>query len=338
MNRSSWLLTLAVTLALTGCPDRAVFGFPDVPDDAAQRDAEGDSGMRDAGPDAEVDALAMLDTGLDAPVDVGSDVGMDGGSDAGFDVGFDVGTDGGRDAPMLSDAGRRGPAPVLLGLPGDLTQSGAYALIGKTGITNVTGSLITGGHLGVSPGAASLITGFALVLDATNQFATSPSVMAPFRIYAADYASPTPANLTSAVLSMQTAYTDAAGRPTPDFLNLMSGNLGGLTLAPGLYSWGSSVTIPSTVTLSGGPNDTWIFQVTGDLELGTATNVILTGGADARNVFWQVAGRVTIRANAHFEGNILCQTGITMQTGASLRGRALAQTLVALDNNAITMP
>ena len=98
------------------------------------------------------------------------------------------------------------------------------------------------------------------------------------------------------------------------------------------------MTIPSNVTISGGPNDTWIFQVTGDLDLSTATNILLAGGAEARNIVWQVSGNVTIHANAHFEGNILCQTGITMQTNASLHGRALSQTLVALDNNAITVP
>lgn len=349
MNRPSCLLSLAITLALTGCPDRAVFGFPDAPEDAAQLDVGGDVGAPDTGADARIDAMGMIDTGADtgtvAMADTGPDANLDAalamfdsGIDGGFDVGVDGGRDAGPDAPMLSDAGRRGPAPVNLGLPGDLAQCAAYASIGKTGITNVTGSLITGGHLGVSPGAASLITGFALVLDPSNQFATSPSVMAPFRVYAANYAVPTPANLTSAVLCVESAYADAAGRSTPDFLNLLSGNLGGLTLAPGLYTWGTSVTIPSNVTISGGPNDTWIFQVTGDLDLSAATNILLAGGADARNIVWQVSGNVTIHANAHFEGNILCQTGITMQTNASLHGRALSQTLVALDNNAITVP
>jgi hypothetical protein len=66
--------------------------------------------------------------------------------------------------------------------------------------------------------------------------------------------------------------------------------------------------------------------------------VILSGGAQAKNIFWQVAGRVTIHANAHFEGIIFAKTGITLQTSASLHGRALAQSLVAIDNNAITAP
>ena len=137
---------------------------------------------------------------------------------------------------------------------------------------------------------------------------------------------------------MQTAYTDAAGRSLPDYLNLGSGNIGGRTLAPGLYTWGTGVTIPNDVTIAGGADDVWIFQISNNLDVSSAKHVILSGGAQARNIFWQVAGQVTIHANAHFEGVILCQTGITLQTNASLHGRALAQSLVAIDNNAITAP
>jgi hypothetical protein len=231
-----------------------------------------------------------------------------------------------------------GPKPVDLGASTDLAATGAYAILAKTGITNVTGSSITGGHLGLSPAAASFITGFALTADSTNQFATAAAVVAPGKIYAANYAVPTPTNLTTAVLAMQTAYTDAASRTNPDFLNLASGNLGGKTLAPGLYTWGTGVTIPADVTISGGASDVWIFQVSKNLDLSSAKRVILSGGAQAKNIYWQVAGSVTLHANSHFEGVILCKTGITLQTSASLQGRALAQTLVALDNNAVTAP
>ncbi|MDQ3034110.1 MAG: ice-binding family protein [Myxococcota bacterium] len=231
-----------------------------------------------------------------------------------------------------------GPAPVSLGSTTDLTAAGSYVLLAKTGITNVTGSSITGGNVGVSPAAASFITGFALTADATNVFSTSPSVVAPGRIYASDYAAPTPTNLTTAVLDMESAYSDAAGRSGPDFLDLEGGNLAGLTLTPGLYTWGTSVTIPENVTISGGANDVWIFQVAGDLDLAAAKTILLSGGAQARNITWVVAGAVAIGADAHFEGVILSATAITLQTGASLHGRALAQTLVALDDNAITAP
>ncbi|MFI5288467.1 MAG: ice-binding family protein [Polyangia bacterium] len=234
--------------------------------------------------------------------------------------------------------GGLGPAPVDIGGGGGLTAPGSYVLLAKTAITNVTGSAISGGEVGLSPAAASFITGFSMTADPSNVYSTSASVAPPAKIYAANYATPTPANLTTAVLGMQTAYTDAAGRTPPDHLNLSSGNLGGLTLAPGLYTWGSTVTIPLDLTLAGGANDVWIFQISKDVDLSSAKSVLLSGGAQAKNVFWQVAGKVTIEANAHFAGVVLCKTAVTLQTNASLDGRVLAQTMIALDNNAITAP
>ena len=231
-----------------------------------------------------------------------------------------------------------GPAPVALGSTTDLTAAGSYVLLAKTGITNVTGSVITGGHLGLSPAAATFITGFAMTADTSNVYSTSASVVSPSKIYASNYAVPSPTNLTSAILSMQTAYTDAAGRTHPDFLNLGSGELGGKTLTPGLYTWGTGVTISNDVTIAGGATDVWIFQVAQALDVSTGKRVILSGEAQAKNIYWQVAGAVTFHANSHFEGIILAKTGITLQTTATLHGRALAQTLVALDNNAVTAP
>jgi hypothetical protein len=221
--------------------------------------------------------------------------------------------------------------PVLLGTAGN------FAILAKTGISTVPTSIITG-DIGVSPVAATYLTGFSLSADASNVFSTSPQVVGGGRIYAANYAVPTPSNLTVAVLDMQTAYTDAAGRPTPDFLNLGAGTIGGLTLAPGLYKWGSSVMITTDVTISGSANDVWIFQMSGDLIMSAAKRIILSGGALAKNIFWQVAGQATIGTTAHFEGNILSQTGITLQTGATMNGRALAQSLVALQSATVTKP
>ena len=235
--------------------------------------------------------------------------------------------DGMGPATVLDDNGSDDPADLA-----------SYALLSKTGITNVTGSMISDGHMGVSPAAASYITGFAMVADSSNQFATSPFLVPPAKIYAADYAMPTPSDLTTVVSAMEAAYTDAASRNPPDELNLSDGNLGGLTLAPGLYTWGSSVTIPADVTFSGGADDVWILQIAGDLDLGAAQAVNLSGGAHAKNIFWQVTGSTTIAANAHFEGILVSQTAITFQTNASFNGRALAQSMVALDDNIITAP
>lgn len=273
-------------------------------------------------------ALTLLLTLVGAACGDGMSVAPDGGNGSGG------GADAANDPPNPAGLG---PAPVDLGSTTDGAAAGSYVLLAKTGITNVTGSTITGGNLGLSPAAASFITGFSLTSSSTV-YSMSASVTAPGKVYAADYSAPTPSNLTAAVLVMQTAYRDAAGRTNPDFLNLASGNLGSRTLVPGLYKWGTGVTIPLDVTIAGGANDVWIFQISNDLDLSSATNVLLSGGAQAKNIFWQVAGSVTIHANAHFEGVILCQTGITLQTTASLQGRALAQTLVAIDNNAITAP
>ena len=144
--------------------------------------------------------------------------------------------------------------------------------------------------------------------------------------------------LTTAVGDMQTAYTDAAGRSNPNFVNLGAGNIGGKTLTPGLYKWTTAVIIPTDVTISGGPNDVWIFQVAGTLTMSSAVKIILSGGAQAKNIFWQASGAVTLGTTSHFEGIILGKTGINLQTGASINGRMLAQTAVTLQKNTVTRP
>lgn len=212
----------------------------------------------------------------------------------------------------------------------ELGTAGNYVILAKTAINNNPTSDITG-DLGLSPAATSYITGLALT-DFTG-YATSAQVTG--QVFASDMATPTPINLTTAVENMITAYDDAAGRPTPDFLELGTGNIGGKTLAAGLYKWTSTVTLPTDVTISGGADDVWIFQISGDLNMSADVSVILEGGAQAKNIFWQVAGEATFGATSHFEGIILSMTGITLQTGASFNGRALAQTAVILDGNII---
>ena len=215
----------------------------------------------------------------------------------------------------------------------DLGAAGNYVIVAKTAINNSSTSAVTG-DLGLSPAATSYITGFAL----TNATGYATSILVTGKIYAADMAAPTPINMTTAVNNMVTAYNDAAGRPSPDFTELGTGNLGGKTLIPGLYKWSSAVIVPSDVTLDGGANDVWILQIAGNLTVSSAMKVKLSGGAQAKNIFWQVAGQATFGTTSHFEGNVLSKTGITFQTGATINGRALAQSAVILDGNTVIKP
>jgi hypothetical protein len=222
-------------------------------------------------------------------------------------------------------AGSTSPAGVNLGTAGN------YVILAKTGISTTGVTRITG-NIGVSPIAATAMTGFGLVLDSTGTFSRSSLVTG--MACAANYAVPMPAQLTAAVGAMQTAYTNAAGRAA-GVTQLGAGSIGGLTLAPGVYKWSTGVRIPTDVTLSGNKNAVWIFQVAGTLNISSAKKVILAGGAQAQNIYWQVAGTTTLGTNSTFNGNILDKKNIALQTGAVLNGRALAQTAVTLDANTV---
>jgi hypothetical protein len=221
----------------------------------------------------------------------------------------------------LQNPNGKGPAPV------DLKSASSFAVLTKSGITDVPTSVIVG-DVGTSP-----ITGAANHLTCAEVTG---------KTYSVDAAGPLPClitnatSLTTAIHDMMTAYTNAAGRTLPTAINLGGGAIGGLTIAPGLYKWGTGVNITTDVTLSGGPNDVWIFQIAQTLDQASATNVVLSGGAQAKNVFWQTFGDVTIQANAQFNGVILSQTAINLKTGASVNGQLLAQTQVTLEQNAVT--
>lgn len=216
-----------------------------------------------------------------------------------------------------------GPAPV------NLRSAGDFVILTKSGITDVPTSAVTG-NVGTSP-----ITGAADLLTCTEVTGI---------VFSVDAAGPKPCSmknpttLTAAILDMQTAYTDAAGRPNPDFTELRRGDIGGLTLEPGLYKWGTSVSLPTDVTLSGSENDVWIFQIAGNLIQSNGVAIHLKGGAQAKNIFWQVAGLVKLGTTSQFEGIILSKTLIAVQTHASINGRLLSQTAVTLQMNKVTQP
>ena len=179
------------------------------------------------------------------------------------------------------------------------------------------------------------MTGAALLLKCTEVSGN---------IYTVDAAGPLPCassspnTLTSAISDMELAYEDAASRVSPNATELGAGEIGGLTLSPGLYKWTSNLSISTTLTLDGGPDDVWIFQVSGNLLQASTVEMKLQGGALAKNVFWQVAGEVTLGTCGHFEGIVLSKTLIAIQTGTSVTGRLFAQTAVTLQMNAITAP
>jgi hypothetical protein len=227
-----------------------------------------------------------------------------------------------------ADAGSGSVATVNLGTAAN------YVILAKSGISTVPTSAVTG-DLGVSPAAATSITGFSLTVDSTNKFSTSPQVTG--KVYASDYAAPTPANLTTAVGDMETAFTDAAGRAA-GVTELGAGNIGGMTLAPGVYKWGTGLMIPTDVTLKGSATGVWIFQIAKDLTMSSAVKVLLSGGALPKNVFWQVAGLVDLGTTAHCEGVVLTKTAVTLRTGASINGRLLAQTAVNIDSSMVVAP
>ena len=212
---------------------------------------------------------------------------------------------------------------VNLGVAGD------FVILSKTGVTDVYKSAVTG-DVGSSP-----ISGSAILLKCSEVTGT---------IFSVDAAGPLPcrvtnaSRLTTAVSNMQTAYTDAAGRSNPNFLNLGAGNIGGKTLTAGLYKFTTAVVIPTNVTISGSSTDVWIFQVAGTLKMSSAVRITLAGGAQAKNIFWQTSGAVTLGTTSHFEGIILGQTAINMQTGATINGRMLAQTAVTLQMNTVVKP
>jgi hypothetical protein len=211
----------------------------------------------------------------------------------------------------------QGQPPVNLG------STAHFTILAGAAITQPTAGGIINGDIGLSPATGAsigippaLVNGTIYAVDATGTQA--PNVVID------------PALLTAAKGDLTIAYNDAAGRtpvPTGDFLNPNGGNIGGLNLVPGLYKFDTTALITgSDVTLTGGPDDVWIFQIGTDLQVGSGISVILAGGAQARNVFWQVGTSATLDTGSSFKGTILADQSITMNTTSTMEGRALAFT------------
>jgi len=216
----------------------------------------------------------------------------------------------------------------------DLHSAEDFVILAESGISSETSSLVTG-DIGVSPQAATYITGFSLTKDSLGAFSTSAQVVG--NVYASDYTSPTPSVLTTAIADMHTAYTDASTHDA-NYTELYSGDLSGKTLTTGVYKFSTGILINTDLTLKGSATDLWVFQINGALTQAANINIILSDGALAENIFWQVADTVTLGTGAHFEGIILGMTNITLGTNATLNGRLFAQTAVTLDAATVTKP
>ncbi len=213
----------------------------------------------------------------------------------------------------------RGPSPVNLGTAGN------FRILAQSNITDVSASAITG-DVGLSPATGAGIgltcvevTG--VIHDVDN---TGP---APCTVMDA-------AALTVAINDKGTAYTDATGR-APDYTEMGAGDIGGLNLGPATYKWGTGVQIPTNLTLTGGPNDVWIFQIAQGLSVSSGVQIILAGGALPQNIYWATFAAADLATTSQFKGTIVSQTSIAMKTGATINGRLLAGTAVTLQQNTV---
>jgi hypothetical protein len=213
-----------------------------------------------------------------------------------------------------------------------------YTILAKTGISTVPDSDITG-DIAVSPINAAAITGFDLILDKDGAFSTASQLSSTGKAFASDYKSPAPVDLTAAVGDMETAYNVAAGR-VADSEELFDGLIGGKTLYTGVYKFTSDILINDDVTFDaqGEADAVFILQTSGSVKQATVTEVKLLNGAQAKNIFWQVAGEVVVNEVAAMQGVLLVKTAVTFITGSSLVGRVLAQTACTLQKATITPP
>ncbi len=210
-------------------------------------------------------------------------------------------------------------------MPVNLGTAANYRILAESAITNVPTSAVTG-DVGLSPATGAgvgiscvQITGVVHAVDAAGPATCSSNQSVA---------------LTTAIGDKGTAYTNAQGR-APDYTELGAGNIGGMNLGPATYKWSTALLIPSTLTLTGGPNDVWIFQIAQGLTIANGVQIVLAGGALPENIYWAVFSAADLGTTTVFKGTIISQTAIVMKTGASINGRLLAGTAVNLDSNSV---
>lgn len=215
---------------------------------------------------------------------------------------------------LAAVVGAISPVTALAATDPGLASAGNFAVLAGTTVTNTGPSWITG-QVGVAPGTA--VTGFPPGTSGPQHMGDSVA--------------------TTAQTDLTAAYTNAAAQPCPGTNNFTGVNLGGKNLVPGVYCQTTAPTLTGTLTLNG--SGIYIFQIGSTLVTASGASVVLIGGAQPCQVFWQVGSSATIATSTTFIGNIMALTSIAMQTGATLNGRALARNgAVTLDTNRIIQP
>lgn len=211
----------------------------------------------------------------------------------------------------------------------DLAQAKSFSMMAYISISSAPGSTITG-KVGLKPGVRSLI-----VLNPQGE------VFGGGRdIYAGDDTGERQTYITTARQDLIAAYRDAAGRiPDQDKIEIYAGDLGGKVLTAGIYHWSNGVKIPSDITLEGDESSVWIFQIKGNFEMAPNVRINLSAGALAKNIYWQISGRVILEENSYSVGNFMNQLTFTAKSNAQVLGRILCKNgKIILSQNVIKLP
>lgn len=238
-----------------------------------------------------------------------------------------------------------GPAPLNLGTAANYVILGVFALTnqpssvvtGNVGLTKVSGAQIgltcaevAGQIVSIDSVATSNAVASNLSMDRSGSKAPKAPKGSGSGTGTGTGTGSDPAchvtnasALTQGELDADDAFLDATTRRA-DYSELGAGNIGGFNLGPAVYSWSSGVSIPTNLTLTGGPNDVWIFRTTQGLNVSPGVQIVLNGGALPQNIFWAPTHDVELGATSQFKGVLLPAAAIFMRTGASINGKLLA--------------
>lgn len=229
-----------------------------------------------------------------------------------------------------------GQAPIDL----SAIEAGNFAAFAATGITDAPPASTITGSIGNSGNGSSITVACVNVVGVDGTGAANKIYDDDATFGDAACRLTAPATVLAAQGNMTGAYTEAAGRTAGvgPALDIQGGAVTTQTLVPGVYTWTTAMTMTGDLTLSGGADDVWIFQIAGTFDLMPGSRILLTGGAKAKNIFWQASGTMTLDTTSRFEGIALGQTLIATKAGSVVNGRLLAQAAVTLINTNLTVP